>query len=107
MAAGRRALQAEQTRRDIIAAARRLFARYGYQATTMKAIGEAADVSVQTVYDSIGSKAALLLALNDELDSLAGVRDLAGSVLASESSPDIAALPARITRAILDHAIDI
>jgi AcrR family transcriptional regulator len=107
MATGRRALQADQTRRDIIAAARRLFARDGYQATTMKAIGEAADVSVQTVYDSIGSKAALLLALNDELDSVAGVRNLADSVLASESSSEVAVLPARITRAILDHAIDI
>jgi AcrR family transcriptional regulator len=103
----RRAIQAEQTRRDIIAAARRLFARDGYQATTMKAIGEAAGVSVQTVYDSVGSKAALLLALNDELDRVAGVRDLAGAVLASESSVDVAALPARITRAILDNAIDI
>src|SRR5689334_3159311 len=107
MVAGRRALQADQTRRDIIAAARRLFATDGYQATTMKAIGEAAGVSVQTVYDSVGSKAALLLALNDELDSVARVRELADSVLASESSTDVAALPARITRAILDNAIDI
>src|ERR671933_281637 len=98
----RRAGQADQTRRDIIAAARRLFARDGYQATTMKAIGEAAGVSVQTVYDSVGSKAALLLALNDELERVAGVRDLADAVLASESSVDVAALPAQITRAILD-----
>lgn len=103
----RRAEQADQTRRDIIAAARRLFARDGYQATTMKAIGEAAGVSVQTVYDSVGSKAALLLALNDELDRVAGVQDLADAVLASESGVDVAALPARMTRAILDNAIDI
>jgi AcrR family transcriptional regulator len=107
MVARRRALQADQTRRDIVAAARQLFATDGYQATTMKAIGDAAGVSVQTVYDSVGSKAALLLALNDELDSVARVRDLAESVLASESSTDVAALPARITRAILDNAIDI
>src|SRR5689334_19128112 len=107
MVTGRRALQADQTRRDIIAAARRLFATDGYQATTMKAIGDAAGVSVQTVYDSVGSKAALLLALNDELDSVARVRDMAEVVLASESSVEIAALPARITRAILDNAIDI
>jgi len=107
MVSRRRALQADQTRRDIVAAARQLFAADGYQATTMKAIGEAAGVSVQTVYDSVGSKAALLLALNDELDSVARVRELADSVLASESSTDVAALPARITRAILDNAIDI
>jgi AcrR family transcriptional regulator len=73
----------------------------------MKAIGDAAGVSVQTVYASVGSKAALLLALNDELERVAGVRDLADAVLASEFSIDVAALPAQITRAILDNAIDI
>jgi AcrR family transcriptional regulator len=107
MVSRRRALQADQTRRDIIVAARRLFAADGYQATSMKAIGEAAGVSVQTVYDSVGSKAALLLALNDELDSVARVRDVADALLASESSSDVVAVPARITRAILDNAIDI
>src|ERR1051326_94764 len=107
MAAGRRALQAEQTRHDIIAAARRLFAADGYQATTMKAIGEGAGVSVQTVYDSVGSKASLLLALNDELDRVARVRDLAGALGAAESSSEVIAVQARITRAILDNAIDI
>src|SRR5689334_2573040 len=100
----RRALQAEQTRRDIIAAARQLFAADGYQATTMKAIGEAAGVSVQTVYDSVGSKASLLLALNDELDNVARIRDLAASLAAAEFSIDVIALPVRITRAILDNA---
>jgi AcrR family transcriptional regulator len=107
MVSRRRAMQANQTRRDIIAAARQLFAADGYQATTMKAIGEAAGVSVQTVYDSVGSKASLLLALNDELDSVARVRDLADALVAAESSVDVVALPARITRAILDNAIDI
>jgi AcrR family transcriptional regulator len=107
MVSRRRALQADQTRRDIIAAARRLFAADGFQATTMKAIGEAAGVSVQTVYDSVGTKASLLLALNDELDTAAHVRDLADALLACESSTDVVGLPARITRAILDNAIDI
>src|SRR5688572_27541076 len=69
----RRQLQAEATRRDILAAARRLFAERGYAATSMAAIAEAAGAAVQTVYDSVGPKRAILLALNDVLDEEAGV----------------------------------
>jgi len=44
----------------ILAAAHRLFVEQGYEATTIQAIADAADVAVQTVYYLFGTKAALL-----------------------------------------------
>ena len=58
-ATGRRAA-AGLTRRRILQAARALFVERGYAATTMTAIAEAADVSVETIYLSVGQKAALV-----------------------------------------------
>lgn len=56
-----RSEQALQTRRRIVEASARLFATYGYQATTLAAIGREAGVSTETV-KSAASKAELLLA---------------------------------------------
>lgn len=58
-----RALQAEETRRRILAAARKLFRTRGYVGATVEAI--AADVGVvpQTVYAAFGSKKGLLAGL--------------------------------------------
>lgn len=58
-----RSRQAEATRRSILAAARRLFAETGYQATTIEAIAAAAEVSVPTVYATFRSKHGVLAAL--------------------------------------------
>ena len=62
------ALRAEQTaltRRRILDAAGRLFAERGYLGTTLAAIAKAADVSVQTVYNVVGGKGAVLKAVYD------------------------------------------
>ena len=56
-----RARQARETRARIIAAAGRLFAEQGYQATTIAAIARAAGVSSETV-KTAASKAELLIA---------------------------------------------
>ena len=56
---GRQA-SALETRRRILAAARRLFLKRGYAATTMAAIAAAAGVSIETIYLSIGGKAGLV-----------------------------------------------
>ncbi len=48
------------TRRAILEAARALFLERGYTRTTMTAIAEAATVSVETIYLSVGPKAALI-----------------------------------------------
>ncbi|MBV9381259.1 MAG: TetR/AcrR family transcriptional regulator [Streptosporangiaceae bacterium] len=60
-----RTAQAHATRQAIVNAAARLFIQYGYGATTVDAIAEAAGVSRKTVFTSVGGKVeALKLALD-------------------------------------------
>lgn len=58
-ATGLRGRQKEKRRAAIISAARQLFEALGYQATSMEAIAEAAEVGVATVYNYFGSKGKL------------------------------------------------
>jgi AcrR family transcriptional regulator len=104
---GRRALQAQQTRRDIVDAARRLFAERGYSVTSVKDIAAEAGVSVQTVYDSVGRKPELLVALNDAIDESARVGEIVGQAMAEGTTDALVALSPRITREIVEHAGDI
>lgn len=61
-------LQRAQVTQDRIAqAARRLFARHGYGATTLKEIADEAGVAVQTVYAVYGSKAGILARLRQQV----------------------------------------
>ncbi|MFC8730971.1 TetR/AcrR family transcriptional regulator [Luteimicrobium sp. NPDC057192] len=55
--------QAAVTRSRILTAARRLFFRDGYAATTLKTVAAEAGVAVQTVYAVFGSKSAILTEL--------------------------------------------
>lgn len=57
--------QARLTRRRIVDAAHDLFVTRGYAGTTIETIARAAGVSVQTVYNSVGNKAAVLAAVYD------------------------------------------
>jgi AcrR family transcriptional regulator len=59
----RRRAQAAATRRDILAAAQRLFEQRGYAATTMEAIAAEANVALKTVYVAFETKSGLLRAL--------------------------------------------
>jgi AcrR family transcriptional regulator len=59
----RRRRQAAQTRRDIVAAAGKLFRERGYSATSMPMIASEAEVVVETVYRAFGSKAGLFRAV--------------------------------------------
>jgi AcrR family transcriptional regulator len=62
------ALRTEQTavtRRRILDAAGRLFIERGYLGTTLAGIADAAGVSVQTIYNVVGSKSVLLKAVYD------------------------------------------
>lgn len=61
----RRQAQARATRADVVAAARDLFVQRGYAATTIEAIGEAADTPLATVYRLFGSKRGILAAVLD------------------------------------------
>jgi AcrR family transcriptional regulator len=61
----RRAVQAADTRALIVSVAGRLFAEQGYVPTTIEAIASESGVALQTVYNSVGNKAALLSAVLD------------------------------------------
>jgi len=61
----RRQEQAAATRRSVVRAARELFTRDGYAATTVTAVAAAAHVSLDTVYASVGRKPELVLAVID------------------------------------------
>ena len=61
----RRAEQAAQTRRDILAAAGALFRERGYTGVSMPVIAVAAGVVVETIYRAFGSKAGLFKAVID------------------------------------------
>jgi AcrR family transcriptional regulator len=56
-----RAKQAAATRRAIIDAALELFRTQGWAATSLPAIAKLAEVSVDTIYSTFGTKSALLL----------------------------------------------
>ncbi len=57
---GHRQRQAQATRDQVAAAARVLFSEYGWVATTIKTIAEAADIPAPTIYSAFGSKAKIL-----------------------------------------------
>ncbi len=59
----RRREQAAATRRDILAAAQRLFEQQGYAATTMAEIAAEAGVALKTVYTAFETKSGVLRAL--------------------------------------------
>lgn len=61
----RRQEQARETRRAVLAAARRLFVTQGYAGTTMGAVAAEAAVSVETVYKAFANKAGLAKAVFD------------------------------------------
>jgi AcrR family transcriptional regulator len=57
--------QAQATRAQVARAARELFARRGYVATTIAMIAEAADIPAPTIYSAFGNKAAILSEIAD------------------------------------------
>jgi AcrR family transcriptional regulator len=104
---GRRAIQAEQTRGEILSAARHQFAEKGYAATSLKEIAAEAGVSIQTVYDSVGSKSDLVRRLNDLIDAEAEIGEIAAT-LPNETDPRrLARIPAVITRRIAERCGDL
>jgi AcrR family transcriptional regulator len=74
--ANRRAAQAADTRAHIVATAGRLFDASGYVGTTIESVAVEAGVALQTVYNSVGNKAALLSAVLDAAASGPGDREV-------------------------------
>jgi AcrR family transcriptional regulator len=73
----------------------------------MREIAQAAGVSAQTVYDSVGSKQAVVAQLNDLIDIEAGIGDIVRVAVGSGDPRETAAAPARVTRSILENCGDI
>src|SRR3954454_25195541 len=90
----RRERQARQTRGEILQAARQLFAQHGYSRTSVRDIARSAGVSAQTVYDSVGSKQALVAALNDLIDEEADIAVIAAGAIGSGDPAVIASTSA-------------
>jgi AcrR family transcriptional regulator len=103
----RREVAAAETRREILRAARRLFAEHGYANTSVQQIAEESGVAVQTVYSSVGSKAALVLALNDLIDEEAGVAALASELLEETDPSRLIAKAVHLTRQLNERCGDI
>jgi AcrR family transcriptional regulator len=98
---------AEATRQEILRAARRLFAAQGYANTSLAQIAAESGVAVQTIYSSVGSKAALVLALNDLIDAEAGVAEL-GEQLTQQTRPaQLIATAVQLTRQLNERCGDI
>ena len=103
----RRAIQAEQTRAEILRAAREQFVATGYAATSLKGIAAQAGVSVQTVYDSVGSKADLVRRLNDLIDEEAQIGEIAHELDAETDPVAVVGISATITCRIVERCGDI
>ena len=91
----RRQAQSRATYLRIVATAKDLFIRYGYPATTLEAVAEAADTSLPTLYRLFSSKRTLLKAV---LDTSFGGDDQPVAfgdrpdVMAARSQPDAESL---------------
>lgn len=100
----RRRQQAEQTHRDILRAAHRLFTQQGYARTSMEDIAREAGVAVQTVYAAVGAKRALLLRLNDLIDEDSGVAEFLEQLARATTGRAVIRLVAGLTRRFSDRS---
>src|SRR6476646_10459142 len=106
----RRRAQADATRRDLIAAAQRLFERQGYAATTMAAIAAEADVALKTVYVVFETKGGVLRALwhlllrGDQAEAPVGEREWYRAVVDEPDPRRKLQLNARNSRVVKERA---
>lgn len=103
----RRQKQAEATRQDILAAARRLFATNGYAATSMAAIAKEAETAVQTIYDSVGPKPAIILALIDSIEEEAGVGEVVAQIMQADDPRVLIGLIVGLSKNFTERSSDI
>lgn len=100
---GLRESQKAGRRRRILKAARQHFMERGYEATTIDAIAETAEVSAVTVFNHYGTKGGVLLALVGESDSIL-IEQIYG-ILADPPRDPLDAVLA-FSRTICRHALD-
>jgi AcrR family transcriptional regulator len=108
-----RVRDAPRTRRRMLEAARELFVRNGYGATTLKEIADRAGVAVQTIYFTFGNKRVLLKELVDvsiagDLEPVATMdRPWFQEALAAPTAEAHLRLHVRGTRGILERVAPI
>jgi AcrR family transcriptional regulator len=102
-----RTRQAEATRRAVLQAARRLFARSGYQATTIEAIAAQAEVSVPTVYLAYGSKVGILSALVATAGADPDIRALADEARRESDPARRLRKAARVMRVLMEREAEL
>ena len=103
----RREVAAADTRREILRAARALFAERGFANTSVHQIAEEAGVAVQTVYTSVGSKSALVLALANLIADEADVPALTRALLAESDPARLIARGVHLTRQLNERSGDL
>jgi AcrR family transcriptional regulator len=103
----RREVAAAETRREILRAARRLFTEQGYANTSMQQIADQSGAAIQTVYTSVGSKPAVILALVDLIDEEAGIAELAADLLQETDPHQLMAKSVHLTRQLNQRCGDI
>ena len=87
--------------------ARQLFVERGYANTSVQQIAEESGVAVQTIYSSVGSKAALLLALNDLIDQEAGIGPLAAYIGTEKDPVQLIGKAVHLTRQLNERCGDL
>ncbi|MEZ4504521.1 MAG: helix-turn-helix domain-containing protein [Thermomicrobiales bacterium] len=103
----RRQKQAAATRQEIVQAARKLFGERGYTATSMADIAAEAETSVQTIYDSVGSKGAGVRAIVDLLDVEMGIPAILDEMRATRDPRHLIALDVRLQRQFQERCGDV
>jgi AcrR family transcriptional regulator len=98
---------AAQTRADILDAARVLFVRDGYSATSIAGIAKEADVAVQTIYSRLGSKRAILMALVDRIDEEAGLGEIVPEIMRTTDPAQALGLYVGLTRRFQERCGDV
>lgn len=98
--------QAEDTRRRIVDAARKLLAKKGYAGMTVDEIADKAKVAPQTVYAAFGSKRGILKGLLDQTSSAPALDELRQQARAATDPAVRLQFAARIARQIHDAQRD-
>ena len=100
---GLRESQKAGRRRQILKAARRHFMERGYEAATMEAIAETAEVTAVTIFNHYGTKGGVLLALVGESDSI-----LIGKIneILADPPPNPLEAALRFSQVICRHALE-
>lgn len=103
----RRAQQAADTRREILRAARGLFAERGYAGTSLADVAAEAGVSVPTLYASVGSKAKIALALVEFTNVEVGMAELARALAEVTTGPALIAAEVHLNRVLNELGGDV